>query len=229
MVVKQTLQGLVNNDMGHLEKVEAFYNTDAEGFDDKIRKSGWLGSQVLRKTLQNTPYAVRRMLDLGAGTGNTIAVVRETVQPQEIVAVDISEGMLSHLREKYPDDPRITVARTAVQDYLAGTSNHFDLITAMALFHHLPDQAAVVAGISSRLEDGGQAMFTYDPVIHGHPIQENALTDVEEVEAIYRISPGEMEEEVRSNGLTVKHHELYVARPNESSYVGGFIVAKKSE
>lgn len=213
--------------MGHLEKVESYYNADAARFDNKIEESGWLGNQVLRKALQDGPTSIGRMLDLGAGTGNTITVVREMVEPEEIVAVDISQGMLDKLREKYPNDPRITIARKAVGEYLTDSSDRFDFMTAMALFHHLPDQMEAVAGMASRLEKGGQAMFTYDPVIQGHDIQKDAVTEIEEVEAIYRVSPGEMEEEVRANGLAVKRHELYVARPKGAPYVGGFIVAEK--
>jgi predicted TPR repeat methyltransferase len=215
--------------MSDIEKIVKWYDVDAPAYDNRIVKSGWLGNRVLRQAFHDFPQAPRTMLDLGAGTGNTIGVVRETADPERIVAVDISEGMLDRLREKYSDDPKILIARKAVEVFLAESDEQFDLVTAIAVMQYFPDQPGVIADIATRLHDGGYAMFTYDPPITGDPIQEKRYDPADDG-AAYRIPGNEVEDAVRENGLVVVRNELYRARPgDESGYTANFVVAKKPD
>lgn len=218
--------------MSQIREVEVAYNDAAVEYDSRILKSRWMGYTVLRQALVDFPQRPRTMLDLGAGTGNTIGIVRESANPEQIVAIDISEGMLDKLRQKYPDDPRIVVTRKAIETYLGEEKgDQFDLVTAMGVTPYIRDKEKVIGGIASRLSTSGVAMFTYDPLIVGHPLQ----SEKEEVSKLngmtcYRVTVGEMEAMTRESGLEVMQNGLYLSRPgDESNYVGGFIVAKKPE
>jgi SAM-dependent methyltransferase len=75
--------------------------------------------------------AVRRVLDVGAGTGNAIGKV---VAPTR-VAVDLSREMLGRLRDREPS----VAAVGGVAEALPFRDGAFDLVVTYSVLHHLAD------------------------------------------------------------------------------------------
>lgn len=103
------------------------------------------------------PPAPRRVLDLGCGDGRLAAVVLD-VRPsvEAAVAVDRSEVMLAHARERFVDDGRVEVRAWDLDDPI-GPLGRFDVVVSGFAIHHLDDERkrALFGEIAAQLEPGG--------------------------------------------------------------------------
>ena len=103
------------------------------------------------------PPAPRRVLDLGCGDGRLAALVLD-VRPsvEAAVAVDSSEVMLAHARERFVDDDRVEVRAWDLDDPIAPLGR-FDVVVSGFAIHHLDDERkrALFAEIAAQLEPGG--------------------------------------------------------------------------
>ncbi len=103
------------------------------------------------------PPAPRRVLDLGCGDGRLGALVLD-VRPsvEAAVAVDRSEAMLAHARERFGDDRRVDL-RTWDLDDPIGPLGTFDVVVSGFAIHHLDDERkrALFAEIAAQLAPGG--------------------------------------------------------------------------
>jgi ubiquinone/menaquinone biosynthesis C-methylase UbiE len=103
-----------------------------------------------------------RVLDLGCGFGD---LARDIVASgaTEVVAVDISERMISEAQRR-THDPRITYVRSAIEDFDVDAAS-FDVIVSSLTLHYIQDYASVVRGVASALRPGGTFVFSVE-----HPI-----------------------------------------------------------
>jgi tRNA (cmo5U34)-methyltransferase len=77
------------------------------------------------------------VLDLGAGTGLVSELIRGAFPRSSVLALDVSEGMLTQFQERFADEPRV---RAEVKDYSAGPLPcGRDLIVSALSIHHLND------------------------------------------------------------------------------------------
>ncbi len=124
------------------------------------------------------PHA-EAMLDIGCGAGNnTIRIVREFAaqagreqQTLNCDLADLSQPMLDKAQARLAQEPVDTV-RTFQGDFrsLDLPENHYDIIVAAAVLHHLRDDEDWLNGfarIHSLLKPNG-ALFVSDLFIHGH-------------------------------------------------------------
>lgn len=95
--------------------------------------------------------AARRILDLGAGTGETSRALRTAYPDTPIVAVDVSEGMLGRL-----DVPGVERRVARLQDPLP--DGGFDLVVSVLAVHHLDplEKRDLFARINAALRPGGR-------------------------------------------------------------------------
>jgi tRNA (cmo5U34)-methyltransferase len=111
--------------------------------------------------------AVTRVLDLGTGTGETLAAVLARHDAAAAVGVDRSEAMLDAARTRlqgFPVELRAAELTDALPD------GPFDLVVSALAIHHLegPDKAALFARIAGVLRPGGRfvlgdVMIPVDP------------------------------------------------------------------
>jgi len=140
--------------------------TPLGGWSDETRVSWYLdrlprltsrapGEQMLAELLPAHP---RRLLDLGCGDG-VLARLALDRRPgiEEVLAVDISEPMLTRARAGFADDARVTVARHDLNDSLATLPGPFDVVTSGFAIHHLEDarKRQLYAEAHALLSDGG--------------------------------------------------------------------------
>jgi len=116
----------------------------------------------------------RRILELGAGTGETARRVLALHPGARLLGIDASEGMLAHAREALPGaDLRLG----RLEDELP--SGSFDLVVSALAVHHLdgPGKAALFRRVAAALEPGGRFVLG-DVVVPYHPA--DAVTPLSE-------------------------------------------------
>jgi len=103
-----------------------------------------------------------RHVDIGSGAGHWIDFFREVMLAGDLVAVEITEQMAEHLREKYAGDAgvrvlcRDVVDEAFVQDVLA--NGPADSVSAIGVMFHIVDDArwrTALRHIAAVLKPGG--------------------------------------------------------------------------
>jgi tRNA (cmo5U34)-methyltransferase len=95
------------------------------------------GEKVLTALLPASPRAV---LDLGCGDGRLSALVLDQCPSLEVVVgVDSSPAMLSHARERFAGDRRVTIREWDLKDPLTPLGR-FDVVIAGFSIHHVDDR-----------------------------------------------------------------------------------------
>jgi SAM-dependent methyltransferase len=92
----------------------------------------------------------RRVLDVGCGTGDIAARLREELPEIEVVAVDLSPRMVQIARE------RGLTATVADVQQLPFADGEFDCVLAAWLIYHVPDRARAIAELARVLAPGGR-------------------------------------------------------------------------
>jgi SAM-dependent methyltransferase len=98
---------------------------------------------------------VRRVLELGTGTGETARRVLELHPAAVLLGIDASSEMLDHARAKPPDD-RASLRVARLQDPLP--DGPFDVVVSVLTVHHLDGagKAALFGRVARRLAPGGR-------------------------------------------------------------------------
>lgn len=122
--------------------------------------------------------AVDRILDLGAGTGETTRAVLSRHPSAAVVLLDESPAMLARATARLPDD---RVEQVIVGDLLGALpTDRFDLVVSALAVHHLapPDKRTLFDRVRSTLRPGGRFVLG-DVVVPDDP-----------ADAVAPLSPG---------------------------------------
>lgn len=92
--------------------------------------------EVLRELI---PASTRRVLDIGTGDGRLIALCRECAPDVEALGLDLSAPMLDRARERFADEPGVTIAEYDLADPLPDYGR-FDLVVSGFAIHHVEDE-----------------------------------------------------------------------------------------
>ena len=116
--------------------------------------------------------AATRVLDLGTGTGETLAAVLARHPGARAVGVDKSAPMLEAARARLARLPVELVVAELADPLPAGP---FDLVVSALAVHHLegPDKAALFARVAGALRPGALGSITMSPDC---PAPEPAMT-----------------------------------------------------
>jgi SAM-dependent methyltransferase len=111
----------------------------------------------LEVMLELLPARVERVLDLGTGDGNTLALVLAAHPGASGIGVDFQEEMLRRARERFAGDERVTIGRHDLDEPLPDDLGAFDVVVSSFAIHHLvPDrQRALYGEVFDRLRPGG--------------------------------------------------------------------------
>jgi SAM-dependent methyltransferase len=121
----------------------------------------------LRKTLGHDPGAFSRALEIGAGTGYFGLNLMLAAAVDEVVATDISAGMLEALSETAAGlGLEVETARCDASS-LPFADGSFDLVFGHAVLHHLPDLDAAFREFRRVLRPGGVIAFCGEPSLYG--------------------------------------------------------------
>jgi ubiquinone/menaquinone biosynthesis C-methylase UbiE len=95
------------------------------------------------------------ILDVGCGTGSSIAQLKKAVPGAVLHGLDLSENMLSEARDSFPDTAFICGDGEQLTDYYA--PEQFDLVIYPASLFLMPDQEKSLRGAFALLKPGGIA------------------------------------------------------------------------
>ena len=106
--------------------------------------------------LELVPRNVQRILDLGTGDGRLLALLKIDRPQSQALALDFSPPMLHAARERFADDPTITIVEHNMDAPLPDLGR-FDAIVSSFAIHHCTHQRkrALYEEIFAALEPGG--------------------------------------------------------------------------
>jgi SAM-dependent methyltransferase len=132
---------------------------DHEKVHEYVGRVGKLAARAAGEAelADNLPDQVERVLDLGCGDGRLAALVLEA-RPgaAEAVGLDSSPPMLDLARERFGDDPRVTLVEHDLEEPLPDLGP-FDVIVSGFAIHHLSHlrKRSLFAEVAGRLRSGG--------------------------------------------------------------------------
>ena len=107
--------------------------------------------------LEVIPERVERVLDLGTGDGNVLALVLAERPGTTGIGLDFQEEMLTRARERFAAVDSVEIRRHDLDAPLPADLGEFDFVVSGFAIHHLvPDrQRALYGEIFHRLRPGG--------------------------------------------------------------------------
>jgi tRNA (cmo5U34)-methyltransferase len=102
------------------------------------------------------PPAPRRILDIGAGAGRLISLVKKARSDVHFVALDFSDTMLGELRKSFPGDASVEIVAHDF-DLPLPAMQAFDAVISSFAIHHVAHERkrALYGEIFDRLVPGG--------------------------------------------------------------------------
>jgi tRNA (cmo5U34)-methyltransferase len=151
------------------------FHFDPETYLELVLAEVPLYAELQRRTAEATVgVSAVSILDLGAGTGETSAAVKELHPSARLTGLDESPEMLEHARRRLPEAKFVA---QRLQDPLpAGT---FDLVVSALAIHHLDgeDKADLFRRIAGVLRPGGRFVMA-DVVVPSDPA--DAVTPIDD-------------------------------------------------
>jgi predicted TPR repeat methyltransferase len=124
--------------------------------------SRYRSAQLLtEKVLQVAPDQCE-LLDIGVGTGLSIAPYVNSPRFKRIVGVDPSVPMLERCRRKFPS---VELHHGTLEDVVPQLVAEFHVVQSCGAVEHVRDLVSFVSQVSILLRSGGHFVFTYEPEI----------------------------------------------------------------
>lgn len=145
------------------EEVEATYDRVARQYDagdflwkQLFAKSAWNHFEHLVKKLIPDEAII---LDAGCGTGESTRTVLRLTRSKQIVAIDVSSGMLNVAREKLPDS-RVQFKKSDMRR-LPFADKSFDAVISTWAIETLPDPKTAVREFLRVIKEGGYVIYAF--------------------------------------------------------------------
>ena len=139
--------------------VEEMFDNIAPTYDTLNHRLSWdIDRGWRKKAIQKLqPFAPQCMLDIATGTGDFAILAAKMLHPQQLWAVDISEGMMKIGAEKVASEGLGNVIRFKKEDctQLTFPDNHFDAVTAAFGIRNFQDLDKGLSEMCRVLKTGG--------------------------------------------------------------------------
>ncbi len=114
----------------------------------------------LAKWIASNGFGARSVMDFGCGTGSATPFIKECLQPQEILGVDVSSDSLNIACETFGAED---TSFSLIQEPMSG---HFDIAFCNGVFHHIEthERQGALDYVFASLRPGGIfALFENNP------------------------------------------------------------------
>lgn len=139
--------------------VEEMFDNIAPTYDTLNHRLSWdIDRGWRKKAIQKLqPFAPQCMLDIATGTGDFAILAAKMLHPQQLWAVDISEGMMKIGAEKVASEGLGNIIQFKKEDctQLTFPDNHFDAVTAAFGIRNFQDLDKGLSEMCRVLKTGG--------------------------------------------------------------------------
>jgi len=152
----------------------------AADYHERYQNVEYFRMLIERALAEVGPAANDAVLDVGAGSGNSVFGCLELLPDAHVVAVDISPDLLRILRDTVEADPALRGRVTPVcmsATHAPYRKGRFGLAVGAAILHHLPDPRAALCAIAHALAPGARAIF-FEPFENGTAVLRIAYADI---------------------------------------------------
>ncbi len=213
-----------------------YYDSLSEHYDNVTSQPGvWTPPKFMADIISSKIEKGTKLLDVGIGTGQLIEQLRDKIATIEIHGIDVSKKMLDICSIKFPN---ICLYDGDYVSINIPFDRYFDIITICGALEFIEDLNTVFRKSHSLLFHSGHLVFTYEPQIMGHDIQNekrslaipsdrNSHLSVEEFYT-YRHSSGCILNSLKNNGFTlIEDSELVAYKKSGKDIIYHLIVAQK--
>lgn len=144
-----------------LEKMDAFFEARLDGYDQHMLMEIEGAQEFYPFTASLLPVqSGASVLDLGCGTGLELGEYFRLNPSAEVTGVDLSEGMLQRLREKFPQQKIRTICGSYFDVPLG--ERMYDAAVSVESLHHFPMEQKIrlYRRLHSALKEGGSFILT---------------------------------------------------------------------
>ncbi len=148
--------------------VQSYFDGAANIYDEITHGvNAWNMPELVENIISDLNLKIVKALIFGVGTGQEIYILKNK-GVEYITAIDISEKMLNIARAKYDD---IELIHCDVLNARDKVIEKFDLILCVGVAEFIEDKNKLIHECLHYLSDSGHLIFTYEPIITGHPVQ----------------------------------------------------------
>lgn len=139
-----------------LEKMNDFFTTRVEGYDEHMRKNVKGCKEGYVKMAKLIPENAENLLDLGCGTGLELDEIFKIKPYIKVTGIDLTKAMLDKLKQKH-SDKSLTLINDNYFNYKFSES-HFDVAVSFQTMHHFShhDKINLYTKVYHALKSGGQ-------------------------------------------------------------------------
>ena len=144
-----------------LEKMSDFFEARLDGYDEHMMTNIESANEFYPFTARQLPTEKNcRVLDLGCGTGLELEFYYQLNPSSKVTGIDLSEGMLSALQNKFSDKD-VTLILGSYFDVPLG-ENVFDAAVSVESLHHFTKEEKVplYAKLRAALKNNGYFILT---------------------------------------------------------------------
>ncbi|MFT5290133.1 MAG: tRNA (cmo5U34)-methyltransferase [Planctomycetota bacterium] len=153
-----------------MQSASDYFDRIAAEYDDLIRRAVPVYELMLQEFAIALPAddgSIRRIVELGAGTGNASVVLARAYPGAELILVDAGSDMLdvafARLGRELPGRTGACLRRVERFEEVEFEAGSVDLVTSSIALHHVQDKAAlfgrVLPWLRPGLQSGGEVVF----------------------------------------------------------------------
>src|SRR5262245_52421896 len=143
--------------------IEATFDSFASSFESKLERLSYRAPALVAAMLADSgaePSHRLDVLDAGCGTGLCGPMVAPFAR--RLIGVDLSEGMLTHAKEK---NVYHALKKAELTEYLRDQREAFDLIVSADTLVYFGDLTGVISALAAALRPNGLAVFTLEEAV----------------------------------------------------------------
>ncbi|OJX68170.1 class I SAM-dependent methyltransferase [Magnetospirillum sp. 64-120] len=134
-----------------MDGVTVYDGHDLEALSDLPRYQDWILSRF-------APHLCGDVIEYGAGIGNIARMVRPQVS--RLTLVEPALNLLPRLRERFADDPAVTVAGASIEEHAAlQPEASYDAVMLVNVLEHVVDDGLVLRQFHRLLRPGGHLLL----------------------------------------------------------------------